>query len=124
MPHQAGTQKDNLNKRCSWNDGHGDISCGYFSVVVSSDDFVMSGNGWQKTHFYSCDNEWSSFTSPLPWIVDFHPGNICKTKIGNDIIDNAWIKYADDFVNMPTDTRCGWVGMFNGLRRCIIADKA
>ncbi|KAF5013758.1 hypothetical protein FDECE_256 [Fusarium decemcellulare] len=98
MPHEAGTQKDNLNKRCSWNDGHGDISC--------------------------CDNEWSSFTSPLPWIVDFHPGNICKTKIGNDIIDNAWIKYADDFVNMPADTRCGWVGMFNGLRRCIIADKA
>ncbi|KAK6714891.1 hypothetical protein SNK04_005818 [Fusarium graminearum] len=118
-PIEGEVQKDNIGKRCDWNDLHGQISCGYFSVVMSFDDITIRGDGWTQKYNIDCSKEWSSLRGQLPWTVEFHPGNACA---GTNY-DNMWIKYADTTLDIPSDTRCGAVGPNNSLRRCIIADK-
>ncbi|KAJ4003735.1 hypothetical protein NW752_011158 [Fusarium irregulare] len=119
-PLDAEVQKDSLDKRCDWNDLHGQISCGYFSVIMSFDDVKIRGDGWSEKFKIDCSREWSSLSIPrLPWTIEFHPGNACD---GTNY-DNMWIKYADTTLDIPSDKRCGAVGKNNVLRRCIIADK-
>ncbi|KAF4453012.1 hypothetical protein F53441_4243 [Fusarium austroafricanum] len=117
-----------LTKR--WDDGHGPISrsSGYFSVVFVGErpagpksKLVIKGEGWEKKANLNCDKEWTSITSPLPWTIDIHTGNACGSywAVGY-AFDNVWIKYSGEFLNVPSETRCGDVGQGNWSRRCII----
>ncbi|EEU41293.1 uncharacterized protein NECHADRAFT_106298 [Fusarium vanettenii 77-13-4] len=121
--------KPSLDKshECVWNDGHGDISCGYFSVVFgdnsvggSKGTVTIRGETWKTEGRLDCGNDnWTTFTSPLPYTVDIHGGNACHTTISGHW-DNTWIKYAAQYLDVPSDTRCGDVGTLNKSRRCII----
>ncbi|KAJ3540590.1 hypothetical protein NM208_g4990 [Fusarium decemcellulare] len=116
-------------KRCVWNDGHGDISCGYFSIVFGDNSIeggkskvTIRGETWKTEGNLNCGNGgdiWTTFTSPLPWTVDVHSGNACKTTISGHW-DNTWVKYSAEFLNLPSDTRCGDVGKLNKSRRCLV----
>ncbi|KAL2681123.1 hypothetical protein Neosp_008727 [[Neocosmospora] mangrovei] len=117
----------NKKRQCVWNDGHGDISCGYFSVVFgdnsvggSKGTVTIRGETWKTEGRLDCGNDnWTTFTSPLPFTVDIHGGNACHTTISGHW-DNTWIKYAAQYLDVPSDTRCGDVGTLNKSRRCII----
>ncbi|KAM0435844.1 hypothetical protein ACHAPT_002735 [Fusarium lateritium] len=118
----------NEKRDCLWNDGHGDISCGFFSVVFgdnsvggSKGTITIRGENWKTEGGLDCgsDDNWTTFTSPLPFTVDIHGGNACHTTISGHF-DNTWIKYSSQYLDVPSDTRCGDVGTLNKSRRCII----
>jgi hypothetical protein len=94
-----------LEKRCTFNDGIGDIDCAYFSIVVGADNlqgdnaegvpfqFTVTANNFQTSFDGSCDNDgndWQSFDTELPWVLVIHLGNICAGFIGgpDDLFDN------------------------------------
>lgn len=84
---------------------------------------TIRGPGWEKKGKVKCrddDPEWTSFTSPLPWTVEIHGGNACKYLPAR--YDNAWIRYAGEHVDLPSDPRCGKGGSLGWERRCVIAD--
>ncbi|KAJ4319272.1 hypothetical protein N0V84_006463 [Fusarium piperis] len=117
----------NEKRDCVWNDGHGDIACGFFSVVFgdnsvggSKGTVTIRGETWKTEGGLDCGNDnWTSFTSPLPFTVDIHGGNACHATISGHF-DNTWIKYSAQYLDVPSDTRCGDVGTLNKSRRCII----
>ncbi|KAM5345159.1 hypothetical protein ACJ41O_011021 [Fusarium nematophilum] len=126
VPMKSDTEQ--LDKRCTWNDGHGDIDCAFFSVVFgdgsvlgSKGSVTIKGNGWQAGGNLDCgsDDNWTSFTSQLAFTVDIHGGNACHTTLGGHF-DNTWIKYASQYLDVPSDTRCGNVGTLDKSRRCIV----
>ncbi|EXL64900.1 hypothetical protein FOPG_18856 [Fusarium oxysporum f. sp. conglutinans race 2 54008] len=120
---EAASKDDELDKRCVWNDGHGDIACGFFSVVLGREYVTIKGNGWRVHGKVDCSgggDKWKSFTSPLPLTVDIHAGNACINDDYSGNYDNTWIKYAKEYLDAPSDTRCGAVGDYNAFRRCII----
>ncbi|KAK4160695.1 hypothetical protein QBC43DRAFT_359169 [Cladorrhinum sp. PSN259] len=122
---------------CQFDDGWGPIDCGYFSITFGNIDsqisndtcarFLASLNGqdFQDLAGLSCDNEgdvWNSIsTSALPYVVGIHTGNLCLEGYScNDYAgwyDNTWIKYADQFLNTPTDNRCSFMAWDQPLDR-------
>lgn len=104
-----------------------DQPSGYFSVVFgdnsvggSKGTVTIRGETWKTEGRLDCGNDnWTTFTSPLPYTVDIHGGNACHTTISGHW-DNTWIKYATQYLDVPSDTRCGDVGTLNKSRRCII----
>ncbi|KAI9003255.1 hypothetical protein BC832DRAFT_560349 [Gaertneriomyces semiglobifer] len=118
----------------AWEDSYGPISPGYFSIIIAPSSgslyvwIMTEGNpkpNASNLKYASCrnfGNEWTSLTSELPWTVDIHPGNMCNTS--NE--DNLWIKYSNQFLNIPTDSRCAVYRGFLGLTRdvrCIIPER-
>ncbi|KAF4980011.1 hypothetical protein FZEAL_3873 [Fusarium zealandicum] len=124
---EASGKGADLEKRCVWNDGHGDIDCNFFSVVFgdnsvggSKGTITIRGSEWKTDGGLNCGgDQWTSFTSPLPFTVDIHGGNACKTTISSHF-DGTWIKYSAQWLDVPSDTRCGDVGTLNKSRRCIV----
>ncbi|CVK96068.1 uncharacterized protein FPRN_12139 [Fusarium proliferatum] len=121
-----------LEKRCEWNDGHGPISCDYFSIVFGAEgrersEFIIKGNNFEQRGFRDAipvrqGHNYQPFFSPLPYVVMVAPGNTCETRLPEAWWDDLHIKYSSTFLNAPTDTRCGPVE--NGWgRRCIIAQR-
>jgi hypothetical protein len=102
-----------------WNDGMGEISSGYFSFFIypSTPQVELHGEGQATLNWnIGCDT-WTSLDSWLPWTLDVHPGaGICSTYGW----DNTWVKYSNQFLNIPTDTRCG-IYSDGGFARCIVA---
>ncbi|KAK4445747.1 hypothetical protein QBC34DRAFT_428722 [Podospora aff. communis PSN243] len=129
--------ESSLKSRCSWNDGHGPIHCDYFSVVIPyawsqtgpfKEEFDIKGFNFAVKRSIHCGraNQWQSFTSPLPWVLQIHPGNTCHYNpqgMWSDF-DNTWIRYSNQFLNTPTDSRCGRVGSGNRDMRCIIKQRS
>ncbi|QPC72237.1 hypothetical protein HYE68_002989 [Fusarium pseudograminearum] len=124
-------KSESLEKRCEWHDGHGPISCDYFSIVFGAEgrerpEFIMKGNNFEMRGFPRCDpwrgHIFQNFDSPLPYILQVAPGNTCETRVPEAWWDDLHIRYASTFLNAPTDPRCGPVE--NGWgRRCIIAQR-
>ncbi|KAF4454658.1 hypothetical protein F53441_2892 [Fusarium austroafricanum] len=125
-------------KRCDFEDGHGRIDCGFFSLVFGEMDptasdievktrLTITGAGFQNKYVLNCGEGggeyWNSLTSELPFTVDIHPGNTCRQTFPNTGAshDGLWIKYANQFVNAPSDSRCGDTLSLGLGRRCIIA---
>ena len=115
---ERATNDTSLDKRCDFSDGYGPVPCDHFSVIVRWDGYVsMRGDGWSTSQQLNCGgDQWLDITSPLPWIVRVHGGNAC-TGSG---FDNTWIAYANQWLDTPSDTRCGPVCSENSCRRCLI----
>ncbi|KAK4187545.1 hypothetical protein QBC35DRAFT_551891 [Podospora australis] len=57
----------------------------------------------------------------LPYVVSIHGGNACySTQFPGEAFDNTWIKYADQWLNVPTDERCKAIYWNGKGRRCFI----
>ncbi|KAK4445748.1 hypothetical protein QBC34DRAFT_428723 [Podospora aff. communis PSN243] len=133
-----------LESRCTWNDDHGPISCGYFSVVISyywyngitRHAFDIKGENFKVVRELDCTQAhlYQNFHSPLPFAVQVHPGNVCHYNPTFENFNNLltiyreqWIRYSNQHLNVLTDTRCGPVTLnrVNGAsaRRCIIAQR-
>ena len=137
----TGTASAELTKRCTWNDGIGDIDCGFLSVLFGQNE--CDPDRWTITiQAHDMDRAggslncpsgggyggWTSFTSSLPYTVDIHGGNACTHAFDSDNCillsgawDDVWINYANQHLNIPTDARCGPIWVNGESRRCIIA---
>ncbi|KAK4445759.1 hypothetical protein QBC34DRAFT_471567 [Podospora aff. communis PSN243] len=128
------TDTSSLESRCTWNDGHGPIHCDYFSVIIphfyrrGNLAFGIYGNNFAVGRTVNCNqaNVYQSFTSPLPWVLQLHPGNAChfNAQPGSDW-NNLWLRYSNQQLNTPTDSRCGpaIVGGSWDNMRCIIKQR-
>ncbi|KAH7200628.1 hypothetical protein BKA60DRAFT_470075 [Fusarium oxysporum] len=116
------TKDDHLDKRCVWNDAHGDIACGFFSVIFSYKQVtVNSENGWRANGDINCEASGdivTSFITPLPSTLYIRGGDACKDTFSNHY-DNTQIGYGNQFLDVSSDTRCGPITL-DKSRRCII----
>ncbi|KAK4459684.1 hypothetical protein QBC42DRAFT_299207 [Cladorrhinum samala] len=117
---------------CQWQDDWGPVGCGSFSVVFGNLDpfmdvclrYVVSihGEDFKDTFSLSCESDgdvWKGIKyAGLPYWVSIHTGNLCvmgdNCEAYGGYYDNAWIKYANQFVNTPTDDRCSFFAWDDG----------
>ncbi|KAH7464221.1 hypothetical protein FOMA001_g17811 [Fusarium oxysporum f. sp. matthiolae] len=119
---EAASKDDELDKRCVWNDGHGDIACGFFSVIFSYKHVTInSEKGWRADGDVNCEasgDVLTSFIPPLPSTLYIRGGNACKDTFSNHYV-NTQIGYGNQFLDVSSDTRCGPLTL-DKSRRCII----
>ncbi|KAK0737249.1 hypothetical protein B0T21DRAFT_347636 [Apiosordaria backusii] len=123
-------------KPCTWDDSLGEAACGTFTVTFG--DGGIWGNkpyttvrlpGFQTNFMLNCSNHgdaWKAVenTPGLPYIISIHGGNACiTTDFWWEAFDNAWIKYANQWVDVPSDERCKSVYWNGKGKRCVIAIK-
>ena len=118
-----------LKPAIAWSDPYGPIASGYFSIVMSSAVDINLGtqsatiygeNQQPSPYALNCPSYWNALDSWLPWVVSVHTSEqFCELTNA----DNLWIAYANQWLNIPTDTRCGPVeeDNFYTKYRCIIA---
>ncbi|KAK3390115.1 hypothetical protein B0H63DRAFT_507527 [Podospora didyma] len=106
---------------CTWDDGFGTIDCGYWSIVFGDGNIA----GHTNVLTIKGSNFEQGFNSPLPYVISIHPGNACRTGVFpiGEYYDNAWINYANQHLDLPSDSRCGPVHQQKKGRRCIIAQR-
>ncbi|KAA8630057.1 hypothetical protein SMACR_04552 [Sordaria macrospora] len=127
------------NSNCvTWTDGHGDLKCNQFSIILGHANLVsiitknyltISMLNVTNKYMYltptivlvnttdilviksalKCSgDQWKSFASVLPWTIDTHGGNACNENAYNGPYDNTWVNYAGKHLNVPDDERCKW----------------
>ncbi|KAM0321513.1 hypothetical protein ACHAQA_010081 [Verticillium albo-atrum] len=127
-----------IEKRCTWEDPHHNAHpCDSFTVRLGGlhpDDVLILGPNFnlEGTELRSAGGSlkcnggdiqqpnpsgWVSFTSPLPWTVEFKADSAC----GGD----PYFKYARLDINMKTDTRCRDINkntwwIFGHMWHCVI----
>ncbi|KAK4196033.1 hypothetical protein QBC40DRAFT_310194 [Triangularia verruculosa] len=118
---------------CTWDDTLGDADCGTFTVTFGDGSIwgfkaytTVRLPNFSTDFILNCSNHgdaWTAVTNTpgLPYIISIHGGNGCiSTDFRWEDWDNLWIKYANQWVNVPTDERCSNV-FWNGKgRRCVI----
>lgn len=66
-------------------------------------------------HKKGWDDHWTDFEhADMPAKVRIHGGHACTTGGRDDNWDNVWIEWNDQHVDVPSDKRCGSLGMGEG----------
>jgi hypothetical protein len=114
----------------AWNDGYGDIASGYFSVHFTGQDpgtrqFQLHGENANTvtTIMNPCnEKDWVSTDSFLPYVVSCRGGaNFCMNSATSYNDDWMAVKYANQLLNVETDSRCGHIDdSYFDHYRCII----
>ncbi|KAK4223657.1 hypothetical protein QBC38DRAFT_425113 [Podospora fimiseda] len=119
---------------CHFLDNWGPVPCDSFSVVFGNPApwigkntcarfyVKVTTNGFQNRTLLSCDNNGDVWTpinlAPLEYEIGIHTGNLCFQGYKCDDVkgryDNTWIRYANQWVNAPTDGRCVFISWRDG----------
>jgi hypothetical protein len=94
---------------------------------------TIAGSGWEQTIWMKCwstieqhgspqeDPYWNAASPPqLPWTLSISSGNTCASAG----FDNIYIKYGAEWLDVPSDSRCGTVQdtfiLTSKHKRCLI----
>ncbi|KAK4661250.1 uncharacterized protein QC763_703990 [Podospora pseudopauciseta] len=136
--HQSQSQVLKLgdDKPCTWDDTFGEVDCGSFTITFGDGSFL----GWKlyttlrlsnfSVHFdLNCTHMGDVWTTApnapgLPYVISIHGGNGCiSTDFWWTDWDNLWIKYANQWVDVASDSRCTSVYWNRKGRRCVIETR-
>lgn len=89
-----------LDRRCTWNDGHGVVPCDTFAIIWGDNTWsggtsriTIAGSNFKSVFTANCDNgnAWEGFSTMLPFVVSVQMGNACKfgLRIPGEIYDGT-----------------------------------